>query len=114
MVAARRAADARDEASPLQLEQNLYEEARRHDMFSVLQIIDSMPPAAFASQGVAAWVPTIELSVSIRAIPETQWLRSKLRTRHITCGLLEADCELWDETGTLAAISRQIAQFRIQ
>ena len=35
-------------------------------------------------------------------------------TRYITCGLLEADCEVWDETGNLAAISRQIAQFRIQ
>ena len=91
-----------------------FRETRRHDIFSVLQIIDSMPPAAFASQGVTAWVPTIELSVSIRAIPETEWLRCKLRTRHITCGLLEADAEVWDETGTLAAISRQIAQFRTQ
>lgn len=87
-------------------------ETRRHDIFSVLQIVDSMPPAAFASQGVTAWVPTIEMSVSIRSIPETQWLKCKLRTRHITCGLLEADCEVWDETGSLAAISRQIAQFR--
>ena len=91
-----------------------FRERRRHDIFSVLQIIDSMPPAAFASQGVTAWVPTIELSVSIRNIPQTEWLRCKLRTRHITCGLLEADCEVWDETGTLAAISRQIAQFRTQ
>jgi hypothetical protein len=91
-----------------------FREARQHDIFSVLQIIDSMPPAAFASQGVTAWVPTIELSVSIRVIPDTEWLRCSLRTRHITCGLLEADCEVWDETGTLAAISRQIAQFRSQ
>jgi len=91
-----------------------FREPRRHDIFSVLQIIDSMPPAAFASQGSIAWVPTIEMSVSIRTIPETEWLRCKLRTRHITCGLLEADCEVWDEAGSLAAISRQIAQFRMQ
>lgn len=91
-----------------------FRETRPHDLLSVLQIADSMPPAAFVSQGVTAWVPTIELSVSIRSIPETEWLRCKLRTRHITCGLLEADCEVWDETGSLAAISRQIAQFRSQ
>lgn len=91
-----------------------FRETRRHDIFSVLQIIDSMPPAAFASQGVAAWVPTIELSVSIRNIPDTEWLRCALRTRHITCGLLEADCEVWDETGNLVAISRQIARFKTQ
>ena len=91
-----------------------FRETRQHDIFSVLQIIDSMPPAVFASQGIAAWVPTIELSVSIRNIPDTEWLRCALRTRHITCGLLEADCEVWDDAGTLAAISRQIAQFRIQ
>ncbi len=86
---------------------------RQHDMFSILQIADSIPPAAFVSQGATAWVPTIELSVSIRNIPETEWLRCKLRTRHITCGLLEADAEVWDDAGNLVAISRQIAQFRI-
>ena len=35
------------------------------------------------------------------------------RTRFITCGLLEEDGEIWDETGQLIAISRQIAQYRI-
>ena len=90
-----------------------FRKQRRHDIFSLLQIADSIPPAAFVCQGVTAWVPTIELSVSIRNIPETEWLRCKLRTRHITCGLLEADAEVWDDAGNLAAISRQIAQFRI-
>jgi hypothetical protein len=90
-----------------------FRQPRQHDMFSILQIADSIPPAAFVSQGATAWVPTIELSVSIRNIPETEWLRCKLRTRHITCGLLEADAEVWDDAGNLVAISRQIAQFRI-
>lgn len=30
------------------------------------------------------------------------------------CGLLEANCEVRDESGALAAISRQIARFRLQ
>ena len=74
--------------------------------------IDSMPPAALATQGMNAWVPTIELSVNIRNLPQTNRLKCSLRTRFITCGLLEADGEVWDEKGNLAAISRQIAQFK--
>ncbi|PKN88962.1 MAG: thioesterase family protein [Deltaproteobacteria bacterium HGW-Deltaproteobacteria-1] len=69
-------------------------------------------PAVMATQGMNAWVPTIELSVNIRNLPQTDRLRCSLRTRFITCGLLEADGEVWDEKGNLAAISRQIAQFK--
>ena len=69
-------------------------------------------PAAMATQGLTAWIPTIELSVNIRKLPQTKRLKCSLRTRHITCGILEADGEVWDEEGNLAAISRQIAQFR--
>jgi acyl-CoA thioesterase len=89
-----------------------FKEDRPHDMASVLFMADAFPPPVFASQGVAAWVPTIELSVNVRSIPSTKWLKCIFRTRHITCGLLEEDGELWDEHGTLVAVSRQIAQFR--
>ena len=61
---------------------------------------------------MTAWVPTIELSVNIRDLPVTRRLKCSLRTRFMTCGLLEADGEVWDEKGNLAAISRQIAQFK--
>ncbi|MBE0558680.1 MAG: hypothetical protein IH628_15750 [Proteobacteria bacterium] len=53
-----------------------------------------------------------EISVNVRNLPKTDRLKCSLRTRFITCGLLEADGEVWDEEGNLAAISRQIAQFR--
>ncbi len=86
--------------------------ARPVDLPALFLIIDAMPPAALATQGMAAWVPTIELSVNVRNIPRTDRLTCSLRTRFITCGLLEADGEVWDEEGNLAAISRQIAQFR--
>jgi len=87
-------------------------DGRPADLLSLFLIIDAMPPAVMASQGVTAWVPTIELSVNIRNLPQTGRLRCSLRTRFITCGLLEADGEVWDENGNLAAISRQIAQFK--
>jgi hypothetical protein len=89
-----------------------FRDGRPIDLFSLFLIIDAMPPAAVASQGMTAWVPTIELSVNVRHVPQTDRLKCSLRTRFITCGLLEADGEVWDEEGNLAAISRQIAQFR--
>jgi hypothetical protein len=87
-------------------------DGRPLDLLSLFLMIDAMPPAAMATQGMTAWVPTIELSVNIRNLPETDRLKCSLRTRFITCGLLEADGEAWDEKGNLAALSRQIAQFR--
>lgn len=89
-----------------------FTDGRPVDLLALFLIIDAMPPAVLATQGVTAWVPTIELSVNVRNLPQTDRLKCSLRTRFITCGLLEADGEVWDEEGNLAAISRQIAQFR--
>lgn len=89
-----------------------FRDGRSIDLLSLFLIIDSIPPAVFTSQGVTAWVPTIELSVNLRNLPKTNRLKGYLRTRYITCGILEADGEVWDEEGNLAAISRQIAQFK--
>ncbi|OHD62778.1 MAG: hypothetical protein A2176_14875 [Spirochaetes bacterium RBG_13_51_14] len=85
---------------------------RPYDMLSILLIADSFPPPIFATQGMAAWVPTIEFTVNVRRIPETEWVKGIFRTRFVTCGLLEEDGELWDEKGNLVAVSRQIAQYR--
>ena len=89
-----------------------FKEDRPFDLLSVILATDAFPPAILASQGIIAWVPTIELSVSIRSIPSTKWLKGIFKTRFINCGLLEEDGEIWDENGELVAISRQIAQFR--
>jgi hypothetical protein len=85
---------------------------RPFDILSVVLIADSFPPAVLASQGMVAWVPTLECSVNIRNLPTTPWLKCFFRTRYITCGLLEEDGEIWDQNGHLVAISRQIAQYR--
>jgi len=85
---------------------------RPYDVLSILLIADAFPPAVLSSQGMVAWVPTIELSVNVRNIPTTDWLKCSFRTRFITCGLLEEDGEIWDQKGELVAISRQIAQYR--
>jgi hypothetical protein len=89
-----------------------FKDNRNYDVMSVALVADAFPPPIFASQGLIAWVPTIELTVNIRNIPVTKWLKCIFRTHFINCGLLEADGEIWDENGELVAISRQIAQFR--
>ena len=89
-----------------------FKDNRPFDTLSLLLIADSFPPAVFSSQGMVAWVPTLEFSVNIRNIPTTAWLKCIFRTRFITCGLIEEDGEIWDENGQLVAISRQIAQYR--
>jgi len=89
-----------------------FHEERPHDLLSVLLAADCFPPPVFASQGMMAWVPTIEFSVNVRKIPLTRWLKGVFRSRFVTCGLVESDGEIWDEEGTIVAISRQIAQFR--
>jgi hypothetical protein len=89
-----------------------FKDDRYFDLLSILLMADAFPPAVLSSQGMVAWVPTIELSVNVRKIPTTDWLKCIFRTRFITCGLLEEDGEIWDQEGELIAISRQIAQYR--
>ncbi|MFC1822457.1 thioesterase family protein [Thermodesulfobacteriota bacterium] len=85
---------------------------RPFDELAILLIADSFPPAVIASQGMVAWVPSIELSVNIRNLATTQWLKCIFRSRFINNGIVEEDGQIWDETGELIAISRQIYQFR--
>ncbi len=89
-----------------------FKDDRPFDIFGILLAADSFPPAVMTSQGMVAWVPTLEFSVNIRNIPRTAWLKCVFRTRFITCGLLEEDGEIWDQDDQLIAISRQIAQYR--
>jgi acyl-CoA thioesterase len=89
-----------------------FKDDRAFDVLSLVLIADSFPPAVLSSQGMLAWVPTIEFSVNIRNMPTSEWLKCIFRTRYITCGLLEEDGEIWDQSNQLIAISRQIAQYR--
>jgi len=89
-----------------------FQKDRPWDTPAILLATDSFPPPVFASQGMIAWVPTIEFSVNIRHIPATRWLKCVFRTHFIHNGILEEDGEVWDENDELVAVSRQIAQFR--
>jgi len=89
-----------------------FRDDRPFDMYGIVMAADAFFPPIMVSQGLSGWVPTIEMSVNVRNMPVGKWLKGCFRTKHITCGLLDEDGELWDEAGNLVAISRQIAQFR--
>jgi hypothetical protein len=59
------------------------------------------------------WVPTLELTVQVRAHPAPGPLQARLFSRHLTRGMIEEDGEYWDSTGQLVAISRQTAKLRL-
>lgn len=89
-----------------------FRDGRPFDALAVLLAADAFPPAILASCGAVAWVPTIELSVNIRNIPQTRWLKCVFRSRFLNRGVVEEDGRIWDENNELIAVSRQIARFR--
>jgi acyl-CoA thioesterase len=81
---------------------------REPDIVSLALFADVFPPAVF-NRALAPWVPTIELTVHFRARPTPGWLRCIFATRFASGGVMEEDGELWDSSGTLVAMSRQLA-----
>jgi len=79
------------------------------DPARLVLLCDVMPPAVFAAM-VTGWVPTLELTVHVRALPKPGWLRAVVSSRVIVDGLLEEECELWDGDDRLVAMSRQLAR----
>ena len=88
-----------------------FKDERPIDLAAITLFADAFPPCVLASHGMVAWVPTIEYSVNVRALPTSFRLKGIFTTRFISEGFVEEDGELWDESGTLIALSRQIAKF---
>jgi acyl-CoA thioesterase len=82
---------------------------RPNDTHMLPLIADALPPAVF-DVAPSGWVPTLELTVQVRARPAPGWLGCWFRTRFLVDGYLEEDGEVWDESGRLVALSRQLAR----
>jgi acyl-CoA thioesterase len=81
------------------------------DPVSLVFFADSFPPPVLNLSSVRTpWVPTLELTVHVRAIPAPGFLAARFTTRALIDGYLEEDGELWDSTGQLVAMSRQLAR----
>jgi len=83
------------------------------DVISLLMFADAFPPPILTVFGPVGWVPTLELTVQVRAHPAPGPLQVRLCTRHLTRGVLEEDGEYWDSAGQLVALSRQTAKVRL-
>jgi hypothetical protein len=86
-----------------------FADGRPLDTLSLLLVADALPPAVFNIDIPPGWVPTVEMTVHVRAVPAPGPMRCVFRTRFVHGGMLEEDGEVWDSTGTLVALSRQLA-----
>ncbi|WP_405950743.1 thioesterase family protein [Streptomyces prunicolor] len=87
-------------------------DGRDADPLSLLLAVDALPPTAFEI-GLKGWVPTVELTVHVRARPAPGPLRVSITTRNLAGGFLEEDAEVWDSEDRLVAQSRQLARARL-
>ena len=62
--------------------------------------------------GLRGWVPTVELTVHVRARPAPGWLRLVQRAQLLQDGWLDETCEIWDSAGRLVAQGHQLAGYR--
>lgn len=85
-----------------------FSDEREPDVASLPFLADAFPPPALRVV-TASWIPTLELTVHVRAVPAPGWMRARFATRVMVDGLLEEDGELWDSAGRLVAQSRQLA-----
>jgi len=86
-----------------------FADGREADTRSLVFTVDSLPPTVFGLMETG-WVPTIELTAHGRGRPAPGWLACSFRTRFLMEGYLEEDGEVWDSTGRLVALSRQLAR----
>lgn len=79
------------------------------DSYGLVLASDAFPPAIFNSDLPPGWTPTIDLAVQVRDPGPHDWVRCRFSTRFVTGGWLEEDGEIWDASGKLVALSRQLA-----
>jgi hypothetical protein len=72
-------------------------------------VVDAFPPIAW-DLGVSGWVPTLELTVHVRARPAPGWLKVEITSANLAGGFLEEDAEVWDSSDRLVAQARQLAK----
>jgi len=81
------------------------------DTVGLLYAADSLPPAT-AGIVLSGWVPTLDLTVYIRALPAPGPLRLRMRAQLIQDGFADEVCEGWDSRGRLVFQSTQLAALR--
>jgi hypothetical protein len=82
------------------------------DTVGLLFAADALPPAT-AGIVFTGWVPTLDLTVYIRALPVPGPIRLRMRAQLIQDGFADEVCEGWDAQGRLVLQSTQLAALRL-
>ena len=90
-----------------------FADGREIDPLALLQAVDALPPATF-DLGLGGWVPTMQLSTWVRAVPAPGPVVVRQRARLVEGSLFDETCDIWDSRGRLVATGHQLAGIRIQ
>ena len=85
------------------------------DAIELVAISDAIPPAGFPRMTTPAAMPSVDLTVHLRASfplvdpPDDDRVYAECNTHHVADGFAEEDCHIWSSDGRLLAQSRQLA-----
>lgn len=82
------------------------------DPISLLFAVDAFPPVTFDIE-FTGWVPTLELTIYVRALPAPGPVRVLQRAQLIAAHRVDEVCFIWDATGRLVAHGTQLAGIRL-
>ena len=85
-----------------------FKDKRPVDLLGLQLFCDAFPPSIFTLYGQIGWVPTLELSVHARRLPESEWVKGAFSVDDLNGDLFIEDGALWDENDQLVARSRQL------
>jgi hypothetical protein len=86
-------------------------DGREPDPLSLLFTVDAIPPATLII-GSTGWVPTLQMSVYVRASPVPGWLGIRMTANLVADGVVDETCVVWDSRGQVVAQGTQLARLR--
>jgi acyl-coenzyme A thioesterase PaaI-like protein len=84
---------------------------REPDPLSLLFFADAIPPATMMI-GSSGWVPTLQMSTYVRAVPAPGWVGIRITAHVVTGGMVDETTTLWDSTGQVVGQATQLARLR--
>jgi hypothetical protein len=82
------------------------------DPIALLYAVDAFPPATFDVEATG-WVPTLELTAYVRALPAPGPVQVRLAAQLIEAQRVDEVCQVWDSRGRLVAQATQLAAIRL-
>lgn len=87
-----------------------FDDGREPDLLGLICFSDALPPPTFDLSSVRlGWVPTLQLSVFLRAVPAPGAIRLRTVARSVGGGAVDETVDLWDSRGRLVAVAHQLA-----